>query len=278
MSTTVRNTKEYLSADKYRLIALIYALTGTGKTKWLGTIPSEDLGVAACELGVGNGLLTIADKNVDHIIVENLQDLEDFCKGKIFPKKKVLAVDSISAMAKTFIKDAALKLPRKGGDSAKRQLGIPELDDYGTIAEMVRRVVMMAVNCNPDKHIIFTATEKYDRPNENDAPGTEALIGPELAGQMFLGAPALFDVVLRLRTRPKLRIPQDAKSRYIERFFQTEQQSGVIAKCRPNKNDKALLDPEEIFDLSDGRGSFSYLVDKILRGYSASNNETAASK
>lgn len=277
MSTTVRNTSEYVNPDTYRLVLLLYGLTGTGKTRWLGTIPADDLGVAACESGVGNGLLTIADKNVDHIVVENLADLEAFAKGKIFPKKKVLAVDSISAMAKTFIKDEALKLPRRQGESAKRQLGIPELDDYGAIAEMVRRVILMTINCNKDKHVIFTATERYDRPSEGDAPGTEALIGPELAGQMFTGAPALFDLVLRMRTRPKLRDPKDAKSRYIERYLMTEQQSGIIAKCRPNRKNKALLDPEEVIDIDSGAGCFPYLVDKIVKGY-ASNHETAASK
>lgn len=267
MSIQVRNTKDYLSPETFRFVGLIYGLPGTGKTSWLGTIPPEDIGIAACETGLGNGLLSIADKGVDHIVVESLSDLEAFCKGQVFPKKKVLALDSISAMAKTFIKDAALKIPRAKGNSDKRQLGIPELDDYGSIAEMTRKAIVLLVNANPDKHVVCTATEKYDRPNENDAPGTESLIGPELAGQMFLGAPAMFDFVLRLRTRPKLRNPQDAKTRYSERYFLTQQESGVVAKSRSNAGNKSILDREEIFDIESGQGSFPYLIKKIVDGY-----------
>lgn len=269
MSLIVKSTKDYLSAENFRFVGLIYSLPGVGKTSWLGTVNPEDIGIAACESGLGSGLLSIADRGVDHIICESLDDLEAFCKGKVFPKKKVLALDSLTAMAKTFIKDAALKIPRARGESDKRKQGIPELDDYGTIAEMTRKVILMLINCNPDKHVIATATEKYDRPNENDAPGTESLIGPELAGQMFLGAPAMFDFVLRLRTRPKLRNPQDAKSRYSERYFITGQDAGTIAKCRSNIKGKSLLDKEEIFDVDSGVGTFPYLVDKIVKGYAS---------
>ena len=170
-------------------------------------------------------------------------------------------------MAKSLIKDAAIKLPRKFGDSEKRKMGIPELDDYGSIAEMIRRIINFLIDGNPTKNIIVTATERYDRPNESDAPGTESLIGPDLAGQMFLGAPAMFDFVLRLRTRPKLRNPQDAKSRYSERYFVTGAESGVIAKCRSNAKGVALLEREEVFDITSGQGSFDYLKAKILAGY-----------
>jgi hypothetical protein len=176
-------------------------------------------------------------------------------------------------MAKTFVKDAALAIPRKAGESPKRKLGIPELDDYGSIGEMTRKLINILCQANPTKHIIVTATEKYDRPNENDPPGTESLIGPDLAGQMFLGAPAMFDFVLRLRTRPKLRNPADAKTRYNERYFLTTQESGVIAKCRSNSRGSALLDREEIFDLTTGAGTFEYILNKILKGY-----ENGASK
>ena len=194
-------------------------------------------------------------------------ELEKFCKGEVFPDKKTLVLDSLSAMAKSLIKDAAIKLPRKFGDSEKRKMGIPELDDYGSIAEMIRRIINFLIDGNPTKNIIVTATERYDRPNESDAPGTESLIGPDLAGQMFLGAPAMFDFVLRLRTRPKLRNPQDAKSRYSERYFVTGAESGVIAKCRSNAKGVALLEREEVFDITSGQGSFDYLKAKILAGY-----------
>jgi predicted lipid-binding transport protein (Tim44 family) len=78
----------------------------------------------------------------------------------------------------------------------------------------------------------------------------------------------MFDVVLRLRTRSKLRDPRDAKSRYTERYFLTENDGrGTIAKCRSNYSNKPLLDSEEIFDPASGVGTFDYMLKKILAGY-----------
>lgn len=276
MSLQVRNTRSLIDPATFRFVMLIYGLPGTGKTSWIGTLPPEQVGIAACETGVGKGLLTIADKGFECCEPENLNELEKFCKGEVFPTKRILVLDSLSSMAKTFIKDAALAIPRKQGESPKRKLGIPELDDYGSIGEMTRKLLILLTGHNPTKHIIVTATEKYDRPNENDPPGTESLIGPDLAGQMFLGAPAMFDFVLRLRTRPKLRNPADPRSRYNERYFLTTQESGVIAKCRGNSNGTSLLDREEIFDLTTGQGSFDYLLNKILKGYETTNPAPAS--
>jgi hypothetical protein len=250
------------------MVVLLYGLPGVGKTSWIGTLPPEDTGIAACETGNGNGLLSIAEKGFDCVEPSDFNELEKFCKGDVFGKtKKILVLDSLSAMYKTMIKDAALKLPRQMGDTEKRKAGIPELVDFGVMAELTRRLLNILIQSNPDKHIIVTATEKYDRPNENDAPGTESLIGPDLAGQMFLGSAAMFDFVLRLRTRPKLRDPKDPKSRYGERYFLTQQESGTIAKCRSNARGVPLLDREEIFDQQTGAGGFPYLLDKILSGY-----------
>lgn len=267
MSLKVRNSREYISPETFRMVALVYGLPGSGKTSWIGTVPPQDTLIAACETGHGKGILSIAEKGFDVVEPDSLLELEDFCRGRINPAKKALVLDSLSAMAKTFIKDAALKMPRRMGESDKRKMGIPELDDYGTIGELTRKLLNILISSNPDKHIIVTATEKYDRPNENDPPGTESLIGPDLAGQMFLGAPAMFDFVLRLRTRPKLRDPKDPKSKYGERYFLTQQESGTIAKCRSNSRGVALLDREEVFDQTTGQGSFQYLLDKILSGY-----------
>lgn len=267
MSLKIRNSKELINPETFRMVALIFGLPGVGKTSWIGTLDPETTGIAACETGNGNGVLTIADKGFEIVEPADLNELEKFCRGEVFPNKKALVVDSLSAMQRTFIKDAAIKIPRRMGESDKRKQGIPELDDYGTIGEMTRRILNILISSNPTKHIICTAGEKYDRPNENDPPGTESLIGPDFAGQMFLGSPAMFDFVFRLRTRPKLRDPKDPKSKYGERYFLTQQESGVIAKCRSNSRGVALLDREEIFDQQSGQGSFGYILDKIFRGY-----------
>jgi AAA domain len=217
-------------------------------------------------MGTGSGLLPVCERSFAYIEPENLSDLEKFAKGEVFPDKKILVLDNLSTMAKTIIKDAALSIPING--SATRKYGVPDLKDYSTMAEMVRRILIVLINANPTKHILVTAHEKYDRPNENDAPGTESLVGPELSGQLFTAAPSMFDFVLRLRTRSLLRNPSDPKSRYAQRYFQTNQEPGIIAKCRAQVNKKPLLDREELFDLDTGEGSFPALLKKITDGYS----------
>lgn len=247
---------------------MIYGPTGVGKTEWIGSCPPDKTGIAACETGLGSGLLTVADRGYDHVVPESLSELEGFCLGKVFPKKEILVVDSLSAMARTFIKDAALKIPRKQGDSEKRKMGVPELDDYGSIGSITASLLNKLFVNNQDKHIIVTATERWDRPNENDPPGTDSLFGPQLAGQMFTEAPALFDFVLRLRVREAFRVPGDAKTKFLQRVFQCERSRNVIAKCRANNGKgKQLLDSEEVFDPQAGIGTFNYLVNKIVAGY-----------
>lgn len=267
MSLKIRNSKEFLTPDNFRMVAMVYSLSGCGKTSWVGTLDPETTGVAASETGNGSGILPIAEKGFDVIEPENLSELEKFCRGEVFPDKQALVLDSISALVRTVVKDACLLIPRKMGDSPKRKMGILELDDYQILGELTRRLLNLLIQCNPTKHILVTALEKYDRPNETDAPGTEAIIGPDLPGQLFLGSPALFDFVFRLRTRPKLKVANDPKSRYNERYLQTQQSQGVLAKCRATKGGKTILDAEEIFDLSTGQGGIPYLVEKIQKGY-----------
>jgi hypothetical protein len=151
--------------------------------------------------------------------------------------------------------------------SGGRKYGAPDLSDYKVINELTRRVIARLISKNPTKHVIVCAHEKYDRPSESDAPGTESLIGPELSGQLFTAAPSMFDFVLRLRTRSLLRDPNNPKSRVAIRYFQTNQERGMIVKCRALMNGKALLDAEEIFDLETGAGGFPVLLEKITTGY-----------
>lgn len=236
-----------------------------GKTTFLGTCPPELTGIAACDKGTGSGLLPIAEKGFDYIEPETLTDLEKFAKGEIFKDKKVLALDNLSTMARTLVKDAALAIPRNS--DAVRKYGVPDMKDYGVIAEIIRRTLITLIDANPDKHIVVLAHEKYDRPSENDPPGTESLTGPDLAGQMFLAAPSVFDFVFRLRVRSMLKNPGDAKSRFYQRYLQCTAGPGVIAKCRAYNNGRSALDAEEVVDLETGQGTFPDIVDKIKRGY-----------
>lgn len=267
MSLQIKNTKDLIQPDKFRLNILVYGLAGVGKSMFVSTAP--DVGIAACETGLGKGLLTIADKGLPYVEPASLADFEAIVNGKVFSEKKTLALDSLSEMVRTFVKDAALQIPRAKGESDKRRRGIPELDDYGTMGEITRKLLRALLTNNPDKHIVVTATERYDKPDPENGQG-EMLIGPDLPGQMFLGSTAMFDLVLRLRTRPALRDPKDAKSRYTQRYFLTQPDgAGSVVKGRPNVGCKPLLDKEEIFDPETGRGTFNFFLEKILAGYAA---------
>lgn len=263
MALEIKNTKDLIDPDKLKLKILLIGPPGVGKTAWMSEAPNP--GIAACETGAGNGLQTVAKKGLSYVTPTTLPEFEAVCSGKIFEDKETIVLDSLTEMTKTFIKDAALAVPRAKGNSAKRQRGIPELDDYGTIAEFTRRLLNNLIGL--DKHIVATATMKIKEPDAATGQGA-FLIGPDLPGMMFMAAPAMFDLVIFLKTRRKLRDPKDAKSRYTERFLITDNDNVHLAKSRYNEEvGKALLDPEEIIDLKTGKGSFNYIFKKIQEGY-----------
>jgi len=267
MALVVKNTHELIDPEKYRAKVLVYGISGVGKTAWAATAPNP--GFVACETGHGSGLLTVADKGLDYVEPTNLDDLEAIAKGSVFKDKATIVLDSLSDMERTFIKEAALKIPRMRGDTEKRKKGIPELDDYGVMGEMTYKYLRLLQHSNPDKHIICIATEKYDKADPENGQA-ESYIGPNLPGQMFHGAPAAFDLVLRLRVRPALKTPGDAKSRYIQRYFITQPDSqGSIVKGRPSIDCKPLIPAEVVFDPSTGEGCFNYFLQKICDGYAA---------
>lgn len=274
MSLAVRNSKELLDPKNLKLKVLVHGIAGSGKTSWLGTVP--DIGVAVCETGLGKGMATIAERNVDFVEPTTLDEFDQFCSGvgpATFKTKSALGVDSLSEMVRTFIKDHALSIPNSRGDTQTRRLGVPELRDYGVMGELTRRLVRRLLD--QDKHIVVTATLRFDKPDPETGQG-ELLIGPDLPGAMFLAAPAMFDVVMCMRTRSVLRDPKDPKSKYTQRYLVTEAQGGMIVKNRHTVNGKSLLAPEEIFDLETGQGTFPYLLDKITKGYAAAAVAKAA--
>lgn len=260
MSLEIKNTKELLDPENVRLKVLIMALPGAGKTEWISDAPN--VGVAACEVGHGKGLLTVAEKNLDYIEPTSMADFDAICSGQIFKDKETIVLDSLTEMVKTFVKDDALRIPRTRGQSPKRAKGVPELDDYGVMGEITRRLLKKLIGL--DKHIIATATLRFQQPDAETGRGA-FLIGPDLPGQLFLGSTAMFDICLCLKTRQLLRNPKDAKSRYTERFLLTEGDGTHVVKCRWVRNGKSLLDAEEIFEKG-GRGTFKYILDKIKKG------------
>lgn len=264
MPVEIKNTRDLVDPDTLKLKVLIIGPPGTGKTTWASSAPNP--GFAACETGHGHGLQSIADKGLDYAVIRTKTEYDEVCAGRVFADKDTIVLDSLSEMSKTFIKDAALAIPRSQGNSPKRQKGIPELDDYGTMAELTRRSLRQLIEL--DKHVIATATMRIKQPDAVTGQGA-FIIGPDLPGQMFEGSVAMFDMVLFLRTRQKRRDPKDNSSRYTERYLITQPDNVHLAKCRYTKHGRALLAKEIIFNVETGEGSFQEILRTIVEGYKA---------
>lgn len=264
MALQLYNSRELIDPDKLRLKILIHGLHGTGKTSFMGSAPK--LAVGVCETGHGRGIMSIASLGFSAVNLNNYNDFEEFCTGVVSKDYDTIGLDSLSDASKTFIKDKALSIPRAKGESAKRVLGVPELDDYGSMAEITRKNIRKLLNL--DKHIIVTSGLRIDKPDPENGQG-EMLQGPDLPGQMFLGSTAMFDLVLALRTRSVLRDPRDAKSRFIERYYLTDTVGGILAKNRLTVGEKALsfLPTEVIVNKETGHGMFPWLLNEAKTAY-----------
>jgi hypothetical protein len=273
VSLVIHNTHDLITPADLKLKVLVFGLYGTGKTTFMSTFPN--LGAGQCDTGHGKGLLSVASTAFDYVDLTSYADFDAFCSGTIFKDKDSQGLDSLSEMVKTFIKDKAISIPRAKGETQKRALGVPELDDFGVIGELTRKLIRKLLDI--PKHIVVTAGLRIDRPDMETGQG-ETLIGPDLSGQMFLGSTAMFDLCLCLRTRSILRDPKDAKSRYTERYFLTENNgSGILAKNRLSVTQgKSFLPTEVIFDPSRNLGTFDYFYNAAIDAYTKYLAERAA--
>jgi hypothetical protein len=259
MPLAIKNSRELLSAEDFRFKCLIYGPSGVGKTRWAAAAPNCI--VAACETGHGNGLLTVTDMAVDYVVPQSYSDLEQFCSGVGLEGYDTLILDGMTFQTDTVIKDYALTVKRKQGETEKRKMGVPEMDDYGTMAELERRLLAKLLSL--PKNIIVTCLMDYWQPAQGgENPKPEKTGGPDLPGMMRLGSTAMFDVVMRLWTRPALRNPKDANSRYIQRYFLTENDGKYLAKSRITNGKTQIFPTEVVYDLETGEGTFDWFLER----------------
>lgn len=259
-------TSEIITAEGYSWKVLVVAKPGVGKTTWVGTAP--DVGVAACETGEGSGALSLSHaQGVLFAEPKNIVDFRAICYDTFAPfqKKRSVALDSLSYMTKTFIKDHVLaSFPAKNSREAmRRQAGVPVGFDYGDMAEVTRGLLNNLIA--QKKHVIVTALEK----NEKNDDGLVTAIGPDLPGALFNGAPGMFDTVLYMKVRKRLLDPKDPRSVIHERYFVTGNDGLHISKDRNGQLGTSFLAPEEVFNPKTGEGTFTYLLKKILDGHAA---------
>src|SRR5271166_1184319 len=267
MALVIKNTRDLIDPKNLKLKILLVSQPGFGKTTFLAKAPNPL--IAACETGHGKGLMSIAGKGIDYIPLDNYNDFEAFCSGTVGKDKETFGLDSLSDMVRTFIKDKALSLPRQKGESQKRAMGVPELDDYGVMGELTRKLTRKLLD--QDKHIVATSGLRIQTPDE-DSPSfgqQGTLIGPDLAGAMFLGSTAMFDIVLIGRTRSALRDIRDPKSRYNQRYWLTEPSGGFLAKNRLSVAEKggSFLPSELVYDLDTNSGTFEDIYNRAVTAY-----------
>ena len=264
MALVRKYSRELIDPANLKLKILIAAFPGFGKTTFIADCPNVGIGVS--ETGHGKGLLSVAYKNVEYVEINSYDDFEAYCGGAIFQDKDTLGLDSLSDMGRSFIKEKALKIPRAKGESQKRAMGVPELDDYGTIGELTRKLTKKFIDL--PKHIVVSSALRIDKPDPEQLQA-ETLIGPDFAGQMFLGSTAMFDIVLIGRTRSVLRDPRDAKTRYTQRYWMTEASGGYLAKNRLciDPNVGSFLPAEMIYDLHTGSGTFNDIYNRAKDAY-----------
>jgi hypothetical protein len=243
---------------------LVYSPSGYGKTEFTAGAPNPFH--AGCEPGEGGGLLTIAAKNLPYVVPETYAELERFCSGNIEGQKEfdTYVLDGMSYATDTTIKDYALTVQRTTGNSGKRAMGIPELDDYGTMAELERRLLSKLLM--QPKNIIVTCLQDYYQPFQaaagSQSARQERIGGPDLPGMMRLGSAAMFDIVMRLEIKPVLTDPRNANSRVLQRFWQTEGSDKYLAKSRIRNGSKNAFPSEVKFDLETGEGTFGWFLAK----------------
>lgn len=258
----VRNTKDTVRPENYNWKVLLVADPGIGKTTWAATAP--DVGIAACEPGEGSGTLSIVKAGVDFVEPKTFADFRSLCYNTFepFQKKRSIALDSLSYMTKSFVKEHVLStFPAKNPREAmRRQAGIPSGFDFSEISELTRNLLNALLA--QKKHVIVTALAKY----EKDDNGLVVRIKPDLPGALSDASAAMFDSVLYLKVRKLLKDPRDPKSTYMQRYFLTQSDGVHLAKDR-NNSGKAFLSQEEIFDKESGQGSFQDLLNKILAGH-----------
>lgn len=272
MSLAIKNTKGLIEPQALRLKILAYGLSGSGKTTFLSGAPN--IGVAACETGHGKGLVSVAKSKLDYVEPETYQEFDQICSGLVFKDKESIGLDSLTDCCRTFIKDYALSFPRAKGDTLKRKAGVPELDDYGVMGEVTRRLLRKLLDGN--KHVVATATLKINMPDAETGQG-EMLVCPDLPGALSLGSTAMFDMVLCFRTRHALREKNDPKSRYTQHYVVAKGNQSLMAKCRHNEIvGKSLLPDEFVFDPLKGEGTFNWIFERIKAGYTEAAQAKAA--
>ncbi len=199
--------------------ALVFGLTGKGKTSTAKTLNAETTLILSAE----SGLLPLAGMNYTVWEMETYDDLMDAYKRLLSPecqkKYKTVFIDSLTEINE-LAKEKIVKVDRPGlgKDIGKVYDDLMTMQDYQLLSTRMTRLIR-AYRDLP-YHVIFTCLETQTK----DEKTGEVFITPSINGKLAFNIPGYFDFVFRMVTK------QDGDK--LDYFFVTGSTEKAIGKDR----------------------------------------------
>jgi len=223
MAIKIKSTKDFKSNG---VKVLVYGASGVGKTRLCATAPRPII------LSAEEGLLSLAEEDVDYIKIKNVKDLDEAYN---FVKKSeeydTICLDSVSEIAELLLEEL------KPDFNDKRQA-------YGKMADAIQPMIRRFRDIQ-GKNVVFISKMDVKVDEESGSTSYE----PLLPGRVIpLHLPYMFDEVFCMRMTPY------KKGKESVSYLQTARDRQYTAKDRSGK-----LDMNEKCNLTD-------LFNKIKNG------------
>jgi len=212
----VKSTKDL---ELFRVKAIIYGMSGVGKTFSASTLDPKKTLILSAE----SGLISLRGRDIDVWEIEKWADMMEAYKQLILPenieKYDTVFIDSLTEIDE-LAKEQIVKQDRpnlKGKDIGKIYDDMMTQQDYGLLATRMTRFIRAYRDL--DYNIIVTALE-LDR--KNDITGEVKLV-PSISGKLSLNLSGYFDEVFHMITK---REPDNKVGRY----FITANIENTVAK------------------------------------------------
>lgn len=190
-----------------KLSAIIYALSGVGKTHLCGTAEECEITAPTLIIDVAGGSSTLAGQNVSLIRPKSFKEIESVYKFLLYKNKKYksVMVDSLTEVQRM------ISLPDVMGDSDSIDMSDsqpPDRQDWLRSSIQMRRFIRLMVGLTEaipaalkdargdSVHVFFTALEKKDE--------ERSLICPQLPGILGTDCGAMVDMVANLELCEKI--------------------------------------------------------------------------
>jgi hypothetical protein len=160
----------------------------------------------AFEAAEGGGTTTVQDQDIPFVQPKDLKETEAVFRGLLTSTDfSAVFVDNITDMVKNIVQPYALSFPSRE-QIPTRAAGVPERSDYQTMGERTRLLInmMIALTKTTDpkfrKHLIVNCLQDERRNSRGDIE----FVGPELPGALQESAPAMFEMLTRIKTGSKV--------------------------------------------------------------------------